>query len=122
MARRKRSSESLDRANQRADNLESIDPSLDLGNGKTLAGYKSKIDALQTKLDNYNALLSQIDAALQEIETDETTLDDETEAMLEAVGVKFGKRSLQYKNAGGTSKSERKHASRNGSTNKTTAA
>lgn len=108
MARRKRSSPSVDRAEPRAAALESIDPALDLGNTLTLAAYKAAITATNAKLSSYNTRLSEIDGILNDLETAETELDELSGRMLAGVGVKYGKNSDEYEKAGGTRTDERR--------------
>src|SRR3989442_978003 len=117
MARRKRTSPSLDRARTRLDSLKSIDPNLDLGNGKTVPAYDALIKALDGQLSQYNTDLSVLDGSLDALEKAEASLDAETEAMLASVGVKFTKDSTEYEKAGGTRKSERKRRTSNGKSN-----
>jgi hypothetical protein len=81
---------------------DSVDPALDLGNGLTLADYKTKTAALKTKNDQYNSDLSDLDAALNSIQADEKALDDLSARMLAGVGSKYGKDSSEYEQAGGT--------------------
>ncbi len=108
MARRKRTSPSIERARTRAAALESIDPALDLGNGLTLASYKAKIEAADAKLASYNARLSELDGLLNTLQSAEEDLDEYSARMLAGVGVKYGKDSDQYEQAGGTRTSERR--------------
>ena len=112
MARRKRTSPSIDGANTRANGLESIDAALDLGNGLTLAAFKAATEAVQEQLDKYNQELSNVDAKLNILEASETALDELSSRMLAATRVKFGKDSSQYEQAGGTRTSERKTSAR----------
>jgi hypothetical protein len=108
MARLKRKSAAVDFAGNRANALNSIDPALDLGNGLTLADYKTKTAALKTKNDTYNSDLSDLDASLNAIQAAEKALDDLSARMLAGVGSKYGKDSSEYEQAGGTRTSERK--------------
>jgi len=108
MARSKRTSPDIDKAQARATALGSISPTLDLGNGLTLAGYQAKITAAAQKLTAYNTLLSTLDSLMNELEALEQEIKDLSERMLAAVAVKYGKDSNEYEMAGGTRKSERK--------------
>lgn len=117
MARMKRKSASVDKAKTRAASLASIDQNLDLGNGLTLAGYTKQIGDTETSLNEYNAKLSELDQALNTLQTSEGTLDDLTERMLIGVGSKYGKDSNEYEMAGGVRKSERKPPVRKPKTN-----
>lgn len=108
MARRKRMSPSLTNAQTRSASLTSIDDALDLGSGLTLTAFDAKITATSDKLDEYNTKLSELDGLLNELETLEGELDELSSRMLAGVGVKFGKNSDEYEQAGGTRTSERK--------------
>lgn len=74
MARRKRSSKTIDSAETRAAALESIDVALDLGNSLTLEAYKTAITAANTKLSTYNTRLSELDGLLNELQAAERSL------------------------------------------------
>jgi hypothetical protein len=116
MPRRKRSSDSIVRAETRAAGLASIDPKLDLGNDLTLASYRQLITDSKAALDDYNGKLSEVDSALNAVESKEGELDVLSARMLAAVGVKFGKDSDEYEQAGGTRSSERKTPHRSATT------
>jgi len=112
MARIKRKSKAAEKAATRAAALSSISPTLDLGNGLTLAAYNAAIDAiahpLTGKLALYNAALSTLDAQLADLRTSERALNTMGETMLAGVGVKYGFDSDQYEQGGGVRKSDRK--------------
>ena len=112
MARRKRTSPSIEAAKARANGLKSIDPALDLGNSLTLTAFNETITSTETDLNDYNQLLSDLDAALNRLGQSEAALDTLSSRMLAAVGVKFGKDSTEYEQAGGTRTSERKSPAR----------
>lgn len=106
MARQKRTSPITEAASARADSLESIDPALDLGNGLSLGGFRSEIAAVFVKLSKYNTKLSEVDGALNALQTAEKAIADLSERMLTGVATKYGKDSDEYEKAGGTKKSE----------------
>ncbi len=106
MARQKRTSPALDKARTRAAALSSIDAALDVGNGVTLAAYRAQMDAAQTELDEYNALLSQLDAKLNGVKAKERAVAAYSRRILNGVGVKFGTDSDEYEQAGGTRDSD----------------
>lgn len=108
MPKKKSSSHALEKARTRSAALSSIDPKLDLGNGLTLKAYADQIDTVQADFDEYNGLLSQVDATKNKFEVDEKQLADLSEQMLIGVAYKFGKDSDEYEKGGGTRKSERK--------------
>ena len=108
MARQKRTSPIVTKAQTRAAKLSSIDTALDLGNGLTLVAFRTKITDTQTKLDAYNTVLATVDGTNNALVKGEKELADLYERMLSAVGDKYGKDSSEYEVAGGTRKSERK--------------
>jgi hypothetical protein len=108
MARRKRIFTHYDKANTRLAALKSISPTLDLGNGYTVAAYETHVLELRTKQNTYNTTLSLVDQQLNDLEAKEKIVRDFSELILEAVAVKFGKNSNEYEMAGGTKKSEHK--------------
>ena len=112
MARRKRTSDSIARAEARASGLNAIDSKLDVGNGLTLEAYRKSIGDTKSALDDYNSKLSELDSLLNTVETQEDALDELSSRMLAAVGVKYGKDSDEYEQAGGTRSSERKSPQR----------
>jgi hypothetical protein len=108
MAQRKRESQSVNRATERANNLASINSKLDLGNGLTLDAYKAKLDAVKAENDTYNTMKSAIDGQLDKVEAMEKDLDTMSVNMLAGVRIKHGEDSPEYEMAGGTRKSDRK--------------
>ncbi len=108
MARRKRSSVVLEKAVRRAAGINSIDPSLDLGNGLTLPAFSTLIETMRTKENTYNSALSSLDRLYREMLETEDELGDMTEHMLMAVGTRYGKSSVEYGMAGGVPKNQRR--------------
>ncbi|MEH2274662.1 MAG: hypothetical protein V7K40_07575 [Nostoc sp.] len=108
MARRKRTSLVLERAVRRAASINSIDPSLDLGNGLTLPAFSTMIERMRTKENAYNSALSSLDKLYREMLETEDELGDMTEHMLMAVGTRYGKSSVEYGMAGGVPKNQRR--------------
>ena len=112
MARKKRTSAAMDKAQKRATALGSIDKALDLGSGLTLPAYNVEIGKLSTKLDAYNKWLSQGDTMLNDIATSEKALNTLSVRMLGGVKVKYGPDSNEYEQAGGVRDSESKRGRR----------
>ena len=108
MARKKKVSAHIEKAQQRLSALTAIDPALDLGNGLTVRAYQAAVADAQTKLDGYNTLLSQVDEAYNNVLSAEKSIRDLSERMLAGVASKYGKDSNEYEMAGGVRKSERK--------------
>ncbi len=108
MARRKRGSRVLERAQRRLDGIQSIDAKLDVGAGFTTQGYLGTIDTLRSKISAYNTALSTVDALHNQVTETEQLLAEYSERMLLGVAARYGKDSHEYEMAGGVRKSERK--------------
>jgi len=113
MARRKRNSATLEQSERRIESLRSINETLDLGGGLTLAAYTSVINDLRTKLATYNTALSTLDKLASDVKEAEQTAKEIAEKMLLGVGSRYGKNSQEYEMAGG---SRRKSSRRSFST------
>ena len=105
MARRKRSSKVLEKADRRIARLRSITPDLNVGNGLTVDTYNNLITDMRDKLAAYNTVLSTVDKAYNDILTPEQNSGDYSEYMLIGVATKFGKSIDRYDLAGGVEKS-----------------
>ena len=112
MARAKRNSPIIDDGKTRAALLATIDPAMDFGNGASLAALNGKVKAAGDQLDAYNALLSEVDDALNLLEDAEATVADLSSRLLSGVKTKYGADSSEYEKAGGTRKSEFKRAAK----------
>ena len=108
----------IDAAKTRAASLASISATLDLGGDITLVGFKAVIGDAETKLNEYNTKLSELDDYLNALVALEKSVTDWSERMLSGVATKFGKDSSEYEKAGGTRKSERKKMVRKPKTEK----
>lgn len=106
MAYKRRASQVIADAQERATNLKAIDPSLDLGGGLTVIAFEGEIASVQTALKAYNTLLAQADAAANELNALEKRLGTLSGRMLAGVGARFGKDSSEYEMAGGVRTSE----------------
>ena len=112
MARQKRSSPLLEKAERRLAGLNSIDPELAFGGNLTLANYREQIAAVRDRLEAYNQLLSTLDGVLNDLEASETELNDLSTRFLAGVAAVYGKDSNEYEMAGGTRSSERQRPAR----------
>lgn len=108
MARRKKESSTLAKAEWRLSGMKSISEKLDLGHGLSTATYEKDIIALREEIGEYNMLLSKVDAVSNQVSAAEKELASLTSRMLMAVSLKYGKDSSEYEMAGGTRKSERR--------------
>lgn len=107
MARKKRTSRVLEKAELRSSGLKAINPTLDFGDARNLGHLTQIMEQLRTKIDTYNTALSVIDSSQGEIEELEKTLGDLCEKMLIGVAFQYGKDSREYEMAGGVRKSDR---------------
>ncbi|MEH2339095.1 hypothetical protein [Nostoc sp.] len=112
MARRKRNSRSLGKAEVRLASIKSISPTLDVGESLTVKDYTEKIESLRKSLEAYNTTLSTIDVLLTQLIENEQDLADYSEKILRGIAYKYGNNSHEYQMAGGTRKSDRKRAVR----------
>ncbi|HYO91810.1 MAG TPA: hypothetical protein VEQ40_09245 [Pyrinomonadaceae bacterium] len=108
MARRKRNSSILEKADARLSGLRTISATLDLGPGLTLAELEAKIAEFRTKQTNYNNMLPALDALSNELDADEKAMEELLSRFLAAVGARWGKNHTNYELAGGTRTDERK--------------
>lgn len=108
MARRKRTSQVLEKAVRRAAGMSSIDPALDLGNGLTLPTFSTLIETMRSRENDYNSALSNLDKLYREMLETEQTLGDMAEHMLLGVATRYGKSSVEYGMAGGVPKNQRR--------------
>ena len=116
MARRKRSSKVLEKADRRIASLRSISPDLNLGNGLTVDVYTNLITDMRDRLAAYNTVLSTVDKTYNDMLLIEQKLGDYSELLLLGVATKYGKSSDEYEMAGGVKKNERKRSTRKSNT------
>jgi hypothetical protein len=102
MARRKRNSTILERAERRIESLQSINRKLDFGQGVNIEAYTYVISDLRSKLAAYNTALSGIDKLSNEVNNAEQLVLEMSEKMLLGVGSRYGKTSSEYEMAGGS--------------------
>lgn len=112
MARAKRTSNILTKAERRAAGISSIKTNLDLGNGMTLQSFWSDIENVRDKQNQYNTMLSNIDQLYNELQESERKLSEKSSKMLQAVAIVYGRNSTEYEMAGGTRSSERRRSKR----------
>lgn len=108
MARQKRGSRTLERAQKRLDGILSINPKINVGGGYTAAGYTKAINELRAEISKYNTALSNLDELTNKITEKEKMLSDYSSRMLLGVASQFGRDSHEYEKAGGVRKSDRK--------------
>jgi hypothetical protein len=108
MARPKIASRTLLKAEKRAAGIASIDLNLDLGNGLTLSAYNQRIQEFRALIALYNQNLATLDDLGRQLKLAEAGLSQMSEQMLMGTGAKYGTRSREYGQAGGTPKGERR--------------
>ncbi|MEH1964950.1 hypothetical protein [Nostoc sp.] len=101
MARPKRNSSVLEKADRRIESLQSISVELDFGEGLTIQAYNIIINDLRSKLAAYNTALSTIDKLTDDVKNAEQAVITMSEKMLLGVGSRYGKTSQEYEMAGG---------------------
>lgn len=106
MARQKRTSTVLEKAERRAAGLKSLGVELEFGNSRNLTNFLKVIEQLRLKQDTYNQLLATVDATYVEMLEMEKSLADLSDHMLLGVASQFGRNSSEYEAAGGVRKSE----------------
>lgn len=102
MARVKRNSSILEKAERRLESIISINSELDMGNGRTVAAFSTAIHDLSTKLANYNTTLSVVDRMADDVKIAEKIVKTMSEQMLLGIASCYGKTSQEYEMAGGT--------------------
>ncbi|MEM9091705.1 MAG: hypothetical protein AAGC93_23570 [Cyanobacteria bacterium P01_F01_bin.53] len=112
MARPKKNSVVLQTAERRLSGMKTIDPKLDLGGGCTTNNIEAKVKDVRKKLENYNSLLTTVDAAANELERAEKELNYLSVKVLPGVATRYDKESDQYEMVGGIKPSERKRPRR----------
>lgn len=112
MARLRRTSKVLDKSSTRLQGMKSINSTLDLGSGLSVAGFETSVTATRAKLDDYLQYLSLLDEKLIELREAEKELADLSERVLAGIAGKFGKDSVEYVQIGGVRKSDRKRPTR----------
>lgn len=115
MARPKRSSASVDKAERRIAGLKSINSELDLGKGLTIDAFAESIETTRQRVAAYNTTLSRLDADRTAMLEAEKALMELSEKMLLGVAFQYGNDSSEYEMAGGIRKSQRKRRTRKGS-------
>ena len=112
MPRVKKQSTVLPLAEKRVAGMKLINTKLNLGGGCTVATMEAQITTARQKLKAYHDLLSQADAAANDLEEAEQDLNRLSNKVLPGVAVLYDKDSNEYEMVGGTRPSDRKRAKR----------
>jgi hypothetical protein len=108
MPKAKENSVILDKATARLQGIKAINPTIDLGNGLTALLLEGAINDTQTKMNEYNQQLSVVEQRQAALKEAEQKLTDLFTRFLAGVAAKYGKDSVEYAQAGGTRKRDRK--------------
>ncbi|HLO54112.1 MAG TPA: hypothetical protein VK169_07495 [Saprospiraceae bacterium] len=106
--RKSRNSIAIEISKRRLEKLRSIAPDLDFGGGMSIPNFSKAIDELDDLQAAYNQSLSVLDGQLSIIKRKEEELREMRDRFLKLVGGKYGTDSIEFLNAGGVPKSERK--------------
>ena len=106
MARQKKTSAVIEKAELRIASLKSIGNTLDFNGGLTVANYEAKVAEAKAMLEAYNTKLSELDGMLNAYQDKEQEVRSFSTRMLAAVAAAYGKESSEYEQAGGTRTSE----------------
>jgi hypothetical protein len=94
-------STALEKAQRRMVGFRHLNLKLSLGNGLSVAEFTAQVEAMQAKLEAYNAMVNELAQQREEIHTMERALRGTSERMLGAVASIYGKESDEYEVAGG---------------------
>lgn len=109
MARqRKTKTLAMTEGEQKIAGMKSIDQNLDLGNDASVAAGEAIIAAERVILEEYNSLLAQADAKLNQLQAQDRLMRAFNKKVLPAVGLKYGTDSDEYEKVGGVRESERR--------------
>lgn len=101
MPYQKRRSVILEKAQTRLQGLQSVDPTMDLGNGLSLQNYAELIEASGIQLQTHNSALAEADRTRIEFAEIEASVSALSSRILSAVAAMYGKNSKEYEMAGG---------------------
>ncbi|MDZ8239017.1 MAG: hypothetical protein RMZ69_18035 [Nostoc sp. ChiQUE01a] len=108
MSVKTRGSAALDKAQRRLALLKSINEKLDLGHGLTIEAYSRYIDDTRATLEAHNTLVSNVDESRKMMNQKDKGLLELSERMLSAVATIYGRDSMEYSKAGGSSRKRSK--------------
>lgn len=79
----------------------SIDPNLDLGQGRTIGVFRNSLDRVKSQIASYNALIAKLEGERNQVESSELAMGHMNRDYLAAVGLRYGYDSTQYEQVGG---------------------
>jgi hypothetical protein len=99
-----RGSSALDKAQRRLAQIKSIHDNLDLGHGLTAEAYNQLIEMNRATLEAHNTLLSNLEESRKTVAQLDKALSEFSARMLSGVGSVYGRNSIEYAKAGGSSR------------------
>lgn len=104
---RKTVSPAMEDTEQKIAGMKSIEPTLDLTGGVSVAAAEALLADARAALEDYNMTLALADEKLNVFTAKERVLRAFNKKVLPAVGLKYGTDSAEYEMVGGTRDSER---------------
>ncbi|MGF1980795.1 MAG: hypothetical protein RMY30_035155 [Nostoc sp. CmiSLP01] len=111
MSLRTRGSATVDKAQRRLALLKSIDGNLNLGHGLNIEAYNQLINSTRAIVEAHNTLLSNLEESRKTVLQMEEALSEMSERMLTGVATVYGKKSMEYSKAGGSTRKRTKQSS-----------
>jgi hypothetical protein len=112
MARKRRTSGTLETTRQRLAGFKQINPAPDFGGNLNAAGGQAIVTDLADELDGYNQDNAALDERQNVVDRKEDAAGDWAKRVLAAIGARYGTDSSEYEMVGGTRTSERKRTPR----------
>nr|MDZ8285911.1 hypothetical protein [Nostoc sp. ChiSLP01] len=111
MSLRTRGSATIDKAQRRLALLKSINENLNLGHGLSIEAYNNLINSTRASVEAHNTLLSNLEESRKTVLQMEEALSEMSERMLTGVATVYGKKSIEYSKAGGSTRKRTKQSS-----------
>jgi len=111
MSLRTRGSAAVDKAQRRLASLKSIDENLNLGHGLSIEAYNQLINTTRAILETHNTLVSNLEESRKTVTQMEQALSEMSQRMLSGIATVYGKKSMEYSKAGGSTRKRTKQSS-----------
>ena len=108
MARKPKTDREMQAGKIRLAKVKSVEPDFKANDDVSVAKLEAALSEAQSVLDDYNQTLASLDGKNNQYNLQIKKINNLSELLLDAVGLKYGKDSDQYEMAGGTRKSERR--------------
>jgi phage shock protein A len=101
MSKQKTQSRILLIAERRLAGMVSIDPNLDLGQGRTVAAFRTMLERVKSQVAHYNAQIARLEGERNQVKAAESAMGEQNRDYLAAVGLHFGYDSTEFEQVGG---------------------